>query len=166
MPALLWKCTGLLAVSFALGSFGCQGDPDAGVAVTDRASSAVQCAQRSPGVTGIQAKVRVDDYRGMISGHNGDHELIEGTITRTIWVYESDLVDSSNVEIALNVASSRDPGGLPHEIPVSPGQTIEVGGEYIPQATANAHNDNGSAAVIHFTHAPCGYVTIGGHNYP
>jgi hypothetical protein len=93
------------------------------------------------------------------------HELVDGTIQSTVWVYQARIIDTHNVQVAMNVASSKDPAGLPHEIPVSPGQVFEVEGEYIPASSANAHNANGPAAVIHYTHAPCGYVTLGGQTY-
>ena len=32
-------------------------------------------------------------------------------------------------------------------------------------ATANAHDKKGPAAVIHYTHTPCGYIDIGGTVY-
>ena len=45
------------------------------------------------------------------------------------------------------------------------GATIEVEGEYIPAAKAMASNKNGAAAVVHFTHMPCGYAVIAGKSY-
>ena len=86
-------------------------------------------------------------------------------ITDTAWVYDSHIVDTSNTQLALNVKSSIDPSGLPHEIKLTPGQIVEVEGEYIPKSTANAHDKNGAAAVIHYSHAPCGYITIAGTVY-
>ncbi len=123
------------------------------------------CDQRSPGVTAIQAVVRVDEYHGLIQGRNGTHEIAYGTITSIPWVYDHSLLDTSNVELALNVKSAKDPNGLPHEIKLSVGQSVEVEGEYIPAATAHASDKKGAAAVIHFTHSPCGYVTIAGTVY-
>ena len=51
------------------------------------------------------------------------------------------------------------------ELPLTVGQRIEVEGEYIPKATAGASNKKGAAAVIHFTHNPCGYAVIAGQTY-
>jgi hypothetical protein len=124
-----------------------------------------QCDQRRPGVTAIQVLVRVSHYGGLIHGQNGVHELVDGTVASTIWVYDSRIVDTANVQVAINVASSQDPSGLPHEIPVPPGQTFEVEGEYIPASSANATTPDGRAAVIHYTHSPCGYVVLGGQTY-
>lgn len=123
------------------------------------------CNMRSPGVTAIQTVVRVDEYVGLQTGRNGVHELAEVTVIHTSWIYDSKLVDTNNVHLAMNVASETDPTGLPMELPLRPGQTIEVEGEYIPAAKAMATNKNGAAAVIHFTHMPCGYAVIGGTTY-
>ena len=123
------------------------------------------CDQRSKGVTAIQTVVRIDKYQGLIHGSNGTHEIAYGTITSTPWVYDNSIVDTSNVQLALNVKSAKDPTGLPHEIKLSVGQSVEVEGEYIPAATAHASDSKGPAAVIHFTHTPCGYVTIAGTVY-
>lgn len=123
------------------------------------------CDQRHTGVTGIQVQVRVDKYQGLIYGSNGTHEIAYGTIISTPWVYDSSIVDTSNVQLAMNVKSSKDPSGLPKEIKLSVGQVVEVEGEYIPASTANAHDSKGPAAVIHYSHSPCGYVTIAGTIY-
>jgi hypothetical protein len=109
--------------------------------------------------------LKVNEYRGLHHGRNGDHEIVEATVTSTVSVTDPGVVDSSNVEVAMNVQSSTDSSGLPREIPLAVGDTFEVQGEYIPAATANAHNANGAAAVIHFTHSPCGFATIGGQEY-
>jgi hypothetical protein len=162
-PALAsFACFGGLLLSAALG--GCQPVSSASELQAD-VTSASSCTQRHPGVTEIHATISVDEYRGVRSGHSGDHELIEGTIANAIWVYDSSLVDTSNVEVALNVASNVDPAGLPEEVPLAPGDTFEVEGEFIPASTANASNANGSAAVIHYTHAPCGYAVLDGTKY-
>jgi hypothetical protein len=116
-------------------------------------------------VTEIDANVTVDKYVGMQHGRNGDHEIVEGHITRILQVGKKKVVDTQNVELAMNVASSKDPTGLPKEIPLKVGQQVEVEGEYIPASKANAHNQAGKAAVIHFTHAPAGYVVIDGKKY-
>jgi hypothetical protein len=118
-----------------------------------------------PGETSVHVLLKVDQYRGIQHGHNGDHEIVEATVTSTLSVANPSLVDTSNVEIAMNVKSSTDPSGLPQEVPMRVGDTFEVQGEYIPAATANAHNAHGAAAVIHFTHSPCGFATIAGHQY-
>lgn len=123
------------------------------------------CNMRNPGVTAIQVVLRIDEYKGLQTGRNGVHELAESTIIHTSWVYDQKIVDTSNVHLAMNVASVTDPAGLPMELPLATGQTIEVEGEYIPAATANSTNKNGPAAVVHFTHMPCGYAVIGGKTY-
>jgi len=122
---------------------------------------ASSCNQRHAGVTGIRATVRIDQYLGLIQGPNGTHELANGTLQNVSWIYQASVEDTTATQLALNVASSIDPHGLPQEIPLSAGQVIEVEGEYIPAASANA----GGRAVIHFTHVPCGYVTINGVTY-
>jgi len=123
------------------------------------------CDQRSAGVTGIQVVVRIDEYQGLITGRNGTHEIAYGTIIDTPWVFDTKIVDTSNVQLAMNVASAKDSTGLPREIKVSPGQVLEVEGEYIPASTAHVHDAKGAAAVLHFSHSPCGYVTIAGTVY-
>ncbi len=123
------------------------------------------CDQRHPGVTAIQVVVRVDEYQGLIHGFNGDHEIVYGTVTDTVWVYAGGIVDTGNVQLAINVSSAKDPSGLPHEIPLSIGQSLQVEGEYIPASTANAKDKKGAAAVIHYTHTPCGFTIINGTQY-
>jgi hypothetical protein len=123
------------------------------------------CNQRHAGVTGIQVQIRIDEYQGLIKGRNGTHEIAYGTIVSTPWVYDSKIVDTSNAELALNVKSAKDPTGLPYEVKLAVGSVYEVQGEYIPAATASAHDKKGAAAVIHFSHAPCGYVSVGGTVY-
>lgn len=115
---------------------------------------------RPNGVTEIEAVVAVDQYKGIIHGRNGDHEIVEGHITLINAIANQKALDTKNVELAMNVASSKDPKGLPAEIPVKPGDVLEVEGEYIPSKQAHGHNAHGPAAVVHFTHAPGGYVIL------
>lgn len=124
-----------------------------------------QCDRRHPGVTAMQAVVRIDRYRGLIHGRNGTHEVAYGTIVQMPWVFDAKAVDTRRVELAMNVASATDPTGLPREIALSPGETLEVEGEYIPAAQAHAREGRAAVAVIHYTHAPCGYVAVGGRMY-
>jgi hypothetical protein len=124
-----------------------------------------QCYQRKPGVTALQAVVRVERYRGLVHGRHGTHEIAVGTIVAMPWVYDPSLVDSKRVELAMNVASRADPRGLPSEIPIEPGRSIEVEGEYIPAGAAHERGANGATAVVHYTHAPCGYVVIDGRTF-
>lgn len=123
------------------------------------------CNQRKPGVTAIQVVLLVDEYKGTQMGRNGTHEIVHGTIKQTPWVYDRSIVDTSNVEVAMNISTAMNPNGLPMEIPVRAGQTLEIEGEYIPKATASANTAKGPAAVLHYTHSPCGYVVIGGTTY-
>jgi hypothetical protein len=141
-----------------LGSTEVSGATAPGAALSE---SSTNCNQRNPGVTGIEVQVRIDKYQGLITGRNGTHEIAYGTVTSTPWVYDSAIVDTSNVQLALNVKSSTDPSGLPHEIPFTVGESVTVKGEYIPASTANAHDAAGPAAVIHFAHSPCGFVEVG-----
>ncbi len=122
---------------------------------------AMACDQRGSGKTGIRATVLITQYQGVIHGRNGDHEIAYGTLGNVEWIYSPSIRDTDNVQLAMNISSSRDPTGLPHEIPVAAGSTIEVEGEYISAASASLHGD----AVIHFTHSTCGYVTIGANTY-
>ena len=119
------------------------------------------CAHRASNKTGIRATVVITRYQGLISGRNGSHEIAFGTLGQVEWIHDPALEDSQHVQLALNVSSSTDPSGLPHEIPLSVGQTIEVEGEYITAASAGTSGD----AVIHFTHSTCGYVAIAGITY-
>jgi hypothetical protein len=119
------------------------------------------CNQRASNKTGIRAQVTITRYQGLINGSNGTHEIAYGTLSNVEWIYAPSVEDTANVQLALNVASSTDPTGLPHEIPLSVGQVVDVEGEYISAATANASGN----AVIHFTHSTCGYVTIAGTTY-
>ncbi len=123
------------------------------------------CANRPSDVTQIDALVQVYDYLGVRTGSNGPHEDFDGTITTIFQVADMSKVDSMNVQVAMNMVSSTDPNGLPNEIPLSVGQSIEVVGEYIPSSTATCSSPNGPCAVIHFTHSPCGWVVINGTTY-
>ncbi len=123
------------------------------------------CYQRSSGVTGIQVVLRVDQYIGVRTGRNGPHEIVHGTIINTPWVYKASIVDTTNVEVAMNIQTATDLTGLPMEIPLRARDQIELEGEYIPKATANATTALGAAAVIHFTHDPCGYAVLYGTKY-
>lgn len=123
------------------------------------------CNQRYPDVTGIQVVLRVDQYKGVRDGRNGPHEIVHGTIINTPWVYKAAIVDTTNVEVAMNIQTATDLTGLPMEIPVKPRDLIEVEGEYIPKSKASASTALGPAAVIHFTHHHCGYVVIEGIKY-
>jgi|GEM_PF-2383202 len=118
------------------------------------------CNQRAPGKTGIRATVLITQYQGVIHGRNGDHEIAFGTLSSVDWIFDPATMDTGSVQLAMNIHSSTDPTGLPQEIPVAVGSTIEVEGEYISAATAS-----GGKAVIHFTHSTCGYVTIDGSTY-
>lgn len=122
--------------------------------------------RNNPDATGIQVVVRVDEYRGVKVGGNGPHEFVHGTIVRTPWLFEAGTPDTNNVEVSMNVQTLDDKHGLPMEIKVSAGQYIEVEGEYIKASKASAMTKNGPAAVIHFTHDPCGYAVLNGTLYP
>jgi hypothetical protein len=154
--AFVAACTGAPAGSST-------GDDEAAIEspLDERASS---CNTR-PGETNVHVTLKVNEYRGLHHGHNGDHEIVEATITSTQSAAQPSLVDTNNVEVAMNVHGSIDPAGLPHEVALAVGDTFEVQGEYIPASTAHAHNANGAAAVIHFTHSPCGFVKIAGQEY-
>jgi hypothetical protein len=113
-------------------------------------------------VTEIDAQVTIDKYVGMQHGKNGDHEIAQGHITRVLQVGNQKVIDTQKVQLAMNVKSAKDKNGLPKEIPLKPGQTLEVEGEYIPSSHASGSN---GAAVLHFTHSPGGFVVIDGHKY-
>jgi hypothetical protein len=168
--AALWCCGGAAADDLSLSR------PSIGGALASRPRKPpctagaqclppAQCYQRKPGVTALQAVVRIERYQGLVHGRHGTHEIAVGTIVAMPWVYDSSLVDSKRVELAMNVASSADPRGLPREIPIEPGRSIEVEGEYIPAGAAHARAANGATAVVHYTHAPCGYVVIEGRTF-
>jgi hypothetical protein len=109
---------------------------------------------RPKGVTEIEAVITIDKYEGTVHGKNGDHEIALGHITLINAVGNKKVIDTQQVELAMNIKSAKDPQGLPREIPFKPGQQIEVEGEYIPAKQANDHG----RAVLHFTHSPGGYV--------
>ncbi len=123
--------------------------------------TASACNNRGPGKTGIRASVQITRYQGLISGRNGSHEVAFGTLTNVLWIHDAATKDTNKVQLALNVASSIDPAGLPHEIPFTVGQTVEVEGEYISGASAGSSG----VAVIHFTHSGCGFVDVNGQQY-
>jgi hypothetical protein len=135
--------------------------PDLAIAPSPPPSS---CYQRNPGVTAVQVLVRVDEYKGLYTGRNGTHEDADVTMMAPIWVYDKNAIDTSNVSLAMLVDGTGGTG-LPGEIPLMPGQVFEVEGEYIPAAKANATTKKGPAAVVHFTHSPCGYAVLNGRTY-
>lgn len=122
------------------------------------------CYQRKPGFTAIQALVKIDAYKGLYTGRSGTHENAEITVSAVTWVYEGKALDTTNATLAMLVDTGEG-AGLPMELPLVPGQVIEVEGEFIPASLANAQTKNGPAAVIHFTHSPCGYAVIDGATY-
>lgn len=118
-----------------------------------------------PGDTSeIEGTFRVTRYGGLEVGRSGTHEVAEGVLTVRRAAHP-EVVDTLNVHLAMNVASRRDPHGLPRELPLRVGEVIEVEGEYIPARKAHAHNAQGPAAVVHFTHTPGGFVVVGGVTY-
>lgn len=170
-----WKTSfSLLLAASLFGACGVEGE-EGGTEVQQLASlltatpvpnpPPTSCNQRHAGVTAIQALVRIDEYQGLIKGRNGTHEIAYGTITATSWVYDSKVVDTTNLQLALNVKSAKDPTGLPHEVKLAVGQIVEVEGELIPSSATSVHDAKGKAGVLHFTHAPCGYIDIGGTVY-
>ncbi len=108
----------------------------------------------------VRATLRVDAYAGLRSGRNGIHEVFDGAITTLSYDSNPAVFDLHEVHVAMNVASDRNSSGLPQEIPLHAGDTLQVQGIYIPQSQAD-----GPRAVVHFTHEPCGYVTIEGATY-
>ena len=144
-------------------SGGCNSEADCanGGLCESGACVASACNHRASTKTGIRATVTITKYQGLIHGANGDHEIAYGTLANVEWIHDPALKDSNNVQLAMNVHSSKDPSGLPGEVKLSVGQTIEVEGEYITAASAG----NSGNAVIHFTHSTCGFVTINGTTY-
>jgi hypothetical protein len=108
------------------------------------------------GQTEIEAVLTIDKYQGTIKGRNGTHEIAYGHITLINAAGNKQVIGTQEVELAMNVKSSKDPHGLPQELPLKVGDQIEVEGVYIPAKQANNHGD----AVIHFTHSPDGYVIM------
>jgi hypothetical protein len=111
--------------------------------------------------TGIHATLRIDTYEGIETGIN-EHEHARATIVKLPWIYDDRRLDTMHVELAMRVG----PTGLPHELPLAAGQLVEVEGEYISGAVADAADPTGRLdAVIHYTHAECGYAIIAGARY-
>jgi hypothetical protein len=120
------------------------------------------CEQPSPATTGIHAKLRIDAYEGLVRGEFV-HEKARATILTTSWIYDQSVLDTRHVELAMRVAP---PSGLPGEIPLAVGDVVEVEGQYISASVANAPTPDGHQdAVIHYTHAECGYAIIAGQRY-
>lgn len=113
----------------------------------------------------IQAVVRVDQYDGLISENGEQFEVFDGTVLCTSFVSDPGGVDTQNVQVSMKLEGMLDPIGLPKEIPLTQGQLVEVEGEYIPSSAANVTNDNGPAAIITYTHFPCGFAVIDGMTY-
>jgi hypothetical protein len=165
MKISLLYALGLLALGCSSTSAPSSTDDEAAALGSDALEVGSSSCHTASGDTLVHVTLKVDQYRGIQHGHSGDHEIVEATITTTTSVANPGVVDTDNVEVAMNVHSSTDPSGLPREIPLAVGDSFEAEGQYIPAATANAHNAKGPAAVIHFTHSPCGFVTIAGQQY-
>ncbi|SEK27618.1 hypothetical protein SAMN05444354_101167 [Stigmatella aurantiaca] len=120
---------------------------------------------RPPYTTEIRVVVVIDAYDGVPQHEtrNGLHEYAEARIVNVLAVAHPENFDANDprIHLAMNVASAEDSAGLPREIPLQPGQQLEVQGEYIPAD----HAHGGGPAVLHFTHSPAGYVTINGQTY-
>ena len=123
-----------------------------------------QVAGRPKDTTEVRGTFRVTEYRGLVHGRSGVHQIAEGIFTPAAATRPS-VIDTWNVELAMNVASRRDPHGLPQERPLLPGETFQVEGEYIPASKTHLRNASGPAAVVHFTHAPGGFVVLDGTTY-
>ena len=63
---------------------------------TGSTGSLPTCRNRPADVTEINAEVRVDRYRGIITGPSGPHEDFDGTITQVLEVANSSIVDTHN----------------------------------------------------------------------
>ncbi len=90
------------------------------------------------------------------------HEHVRAKIVSTTSVGSPQAVTTPEVELAMVLARGGTVG-LPSELPLTVGQTIDVQGVYVPKE--QAYGTNHQWAVIHFTHAPCGFATIGGTTY-
>jgi hypothetical protein len=168
----------VLLVSGAFGFAACGGAQEEGVVASGEPSLTVrrhpgpkadpppaQCHRRHAGATAIEAVVRIDRYLGLTRGRNGTHEVAFGTITSTPWVFDAGAIDTAHVQVSLSVANATDRTGLPEEMPLMAGESILVEGEYISASRANVRGARGPTAVVHYTHAPCGFVVIKGRKY-
>lgn len=146
----------------ALGATACSNasPPSETVGAAAAAVRTSKCHPSGNGTTHVRAVVTIEEYDGLSYGRNGTHEHALARITDLEAADDASVVDSDEVSLAMNVASDRDPAGLPSEIPLSPGDTIELEGIYI-SSTASYDGQ----PVIHFCHSPCGWVTIGGQTY-
>jgi hypothetical protein len=110
------------------------------------------------GQTLVRATVEVEARDFLKNGH----EHVRARITSITSASDKSVITTPEVELAMRFASSG-LGGLPSELPLAPGETLEVEGVYVPKE--QAYGTNHKWAVIHFTHAPCGFVAKDGNTY-
>jgi len=132
------------------------GIPDT-VSTTSRRSRG-GCPSVPGGQTLIRATVMIEapDFR------QHGHEHVRARIVSTSAVGSPQVVTTAEVELAMVIARGG-AVGLPDELPLLVGETIDVQGVYVPKE--QAYGTNHQWAVIHFTHAPCGFATIDGTTY-
>jgi len=106
----------------------------------------------------IHATVTIEGPDFQQSGH----EHVRARIASTSSVGSPKAVTTPEVELVMVLAGGGTVG-LPRELPLAVGETIDVQGVYIPKE--QAYGTKHRWAVIHFTHAPCGFATIDGTTY-
>ena len=109
--------------------------------------------------TTIQAMVEVLQPSFVRSGH----ERVRARLVKIEKVFDASIVSTPDVDLAMRLDSSGGSDGLPRPIALFPGARFEVSGIYIPKE--KAYGTNHERAVIHYTHPPCGSVTINGSTY-
>jgi len=167
---------GVIASVAVLAITGCSDGPNAEIlptdsdtsvpAVSDTTASTVSrrhpgggsCPAIPQGQTLIHATVTIEAPDFQQSGH----EHVRARIVSTSSVGSPKAVTTPEVELAMVLAGGGTVG-LPRELPLAIGQSIDVQGVYVPKE--QAYGTNHQWAVIHFTHAPCGFATIDGTTY-
>jgi hypothetical protein len=90
----------------------------------------------------------------------------DGAEHQHIWIDQLKALDGKgdyegNVFVAVRVTA----GGIGEDIPFKEGHAVEMQGDWISADQATAGQDDPGLPVLHFTHAPVGFVIYDGEEY-
>ncbi len=96
-----------------------------------------------------------------------EHAILDQAEHQQLWIDNLVSLDADGFGYAgdVFVAIRITDGGIGAEIPFVVGTPVELQGQFIPAAEATPGQDDPGLPVLHFTHAPDGFVVYDGHTY-
>lgn len=92
-----------------------------------------------------------------------DHD---GAEHQHVWIKQLQALDGGdNYDVDVFVAIRVTEGGIGRDIPFQDNTPVEMQGMFIPADQAYAGQDNQNLPVLHFTHAPVGFVIYNAVEY-